>query len=398
MTQQPDDKHRLSLPPVEEIAGQLGANQADSDAPDEQDIDPELEAMADRFVEDIRAEGDEDSVVQQRRAVDEMGLELQQQAAHRSAMLQTPLRQLAHQSDEGGPVAKALTDLRGRMEGLDPARHRLAPSALDRVMALIPGIDSRLQRYFRKFENAQQALDAIIEELESGRDMLHRDNLTLSDDQQALSNILDELNRQIALGRLIDRRLNDEIAARAVDDPRRHFIEEELLFPLRQRIVDLQQQLAVSQQGVLALEVIIRNNRELMRGVDRAINVTISALTVAVTVAMAIANQRLVLDRVEALNTTTSQMIGGTAKALRQQGVDIQKRASSAMLDMQVLEEAFSEVMGAINDLSTYRQDALPRLDEQINRLAALSKQGKASIERLQEGSESQPKDDHASS
>jgi len=394
MAQQPDDKRRLSLPPVDEIASQLGANQEESVDPDERAIDPELEAMAGRFVEDILAENDEESIARQRHAVDEMGLELQQQAAHRSVMLQTPLRQLAHQGDEGGPVAKALVDLRGRMEGLDPARHRLAPSALDRVMALIPGVDSRLQRYFQKFENAQQALDAIIDELKGGRDMLHRDNVTLSDDQQALNKILAELNRQIALGRLIDSRLQGEIAARDADDPRRHFLEEELLFPLRQRIVDLQQQLAVSQQGVLALEVIIRNNRELMRGVDRAINVTVSALTVAVTVAMAMANQRLVLDRIEALNTTTSQMIGGTAKALRQQGVDIQKRASSAMLDMQVLEEAFSEVMGAIDDLSSYRQEALPRLDEQIDRLATLAKQGNASIERLREGSQSQPQDD----
>lgn len=169
--------------------------------------------------------------------------------------------------------------------------------------------------------------------------------------------------------------------------------EEELLFPLRQRIVDFQQQLAVSQRGVLALEVIIRNNRALMRAVGRAINVTVSALTVAVTVA-ALANQRLALDRFEALHTTTSQMLGGTAQALRQQGVDIQTRASAAMLDMQVLEEAFSEVMGAIDDLSTYRQEALPRLDEQIDRLASLAKQGNASISRLQEGSESQPKGD----
>lgn len=403
MAQQSDDNRRLSLPPVDEIADQLGASplgerQADSDNFDARNIDPELEAMADRFVADLLGKGDNASTDRQRRAIDEMGLELQQQAAHRSAMLQTPLQKLAHQGDEGGPVAKALTDLRGRMEGLDPARHRLAPTPLDRILSVIPGLDSRLQRYFRKFENTQQALDAIIAELESGRDMLHRDNLTLSDDQQALTHVLNELNRQIALGRMIDRRLCDDIATRDDDDPRRHFLEEELLFPLRQRVVDLQQQLAVSQQGVLALEVIIRNNRELMRGVDRAINVTVSALTVAVTVAMAMANQRLVLDRVEALNSTTSQLIGGTAKALRQQGVDIQKRASGAMLDMQVLEEAFSEVMGAIDDLSNYRQEALPRLDEQIERLATLAKQGNASIERLQEGNASQPQDGRAPS
>ncbi|MFN2332512.1 MAG: toxic anion resistance protein, partial [Halomonas sp.] len=150
MTPQSDDDRRLSLPPVEEIAGQLESTRTESVEPDDRDIDPELEAMADRFVEEVIAEGaesDKDAAVRQRRAVDEMGLELQQQAAHRSAMLQTPLRKLAHQGDEGGPVAKALVELRGRMEGLDPSRHRLAPTILDRILSIIPGIDSRLQRY-----------------------------------------------------------------------------------------------------------------------------------------------------------------------------------------------------------------------------------------------------------
>ena len=263
---------------------------------------------------------------------------------------------------------------------------------LDRVLSRLPGVGSRLQRYFQKFENAQQALDAIIHDLEAGGEMLRRDNLTLSDDQQALRDMAGQLQRQVALGQLIDRRLVAAAEARPDDDPRRPtsdqrtFIEEELLFPLRQRIVDLQQQLAVSQQGVLALEVVIRNNRELMRGVDRAINVTVSALTVAVTVAMALANQRLVLDRVEALNQSTSAMIAGTARALRAQGVEIQSRAASATLDRETLEEAFREVMAALDDVSHYRQQALPRLDEQIERLDALSRQGNAAIDRLDRG------------
>ncbi|WP_373183277.1 toxic anion resistance protein, partial [Halomonas campaniensis] len=111
--------------------------------------------------------------------------------------------------------------------------------------------------------------------------------------------------------------------------------------------------------------------------------------TVAVTVALAMANQRLVLDRVEALNATTSAMIGGTARTLRQQGVEIQQRASGAMLDMQALEQAFEDVMGAIDDLSRYRQEALPRLDAQIDRLADLSRRGGSAIDRLQQATPS---------
>ncbi|MBE0488351.1 MAG: toxic anion resistance protein [Halomonas sp.] len=389
MNQEPAGESRLSLPPLEEIARELGttlsakggAEEGDTQAPDE---DATLAAMADEFVAEVIRGSDEGSLARQRRAVDEMGLELQQQAAHRSAMLDTPLRQLAHQGDEGGVAGRSLVELRERMHQLDPARHRLSPSPLDRVLALVPGVGSRLQRYFRKFESAQQALDAIIADLEAGRDMLRRDNLTLSDDQAALGEILGQLARQVALGRLIDSRLQEAIARRDAADPQRGFLEEELLFPLRQRVVDLQQQLTVSQQGVLALEVVIRNNRELIRGVDRAINVTVSALTVAVTVALAMANQRLVLDRVEALNATTSAMIGGTARTLRQQGVEIQQRASGAMLDMQALEQSFEDVMGAIDDLSRYRQEALPRLDAQIDRLADLSRRGGSAIDRLQ--------------
>lgn len=386
MNQESPDGSRLALPPLEEIASELGTTtpgQSNAEVPDD---DATLVAMADEFVEEVIRGGEEGSLARQRHAVDEMGLELQQQAAHRSAMLDTPLRQLAHQGDEGGSVAKSLVDLRERMHQLDPGRYRLSPGPLDRVLARIPGVGSRLQRYFHRFENAQEALDAIIADLEAGRDMLRRDNVTLSDDQTAMGDILGQLDRQVALGRLIDRRLQEAIARRDEADPQRGFLEEELLFPLRQRIVDLQQQMTVSQQGVLALEVVIRNNRELIRGVDRAINVTVSALTVAVTVALALANQRLVLDRVEALNTTTSSMIGGTARALRQQGVEIQQRASSAMLDMQALEEAFDDVIGAIDDLSHYRQEALPRLDAQIDRLADLSRRGGSAIDRLQRG------------
>lgn len=371
----------LSLPPVEEIAREVEQRAA---APAE---DPELAKMADAFVAEVLAMSERESAAsRQRQAIDSMGVEVQHEAAHRSEMLKTPIRKLAHQGDEGGPVAKSLVELRECMHQLDPARHRLSPSPLDRVLALVPGVGSRLQRYFRKFESAQQALDAIIADLEAGRDMLRRDNLTLSDDQTALGEILGQLARQVALGRLIDRRLQEAIARRDAADPQRGFLEEELLFPLRQRVVDLQQQLTVSQQGVLALEVVIRNNRELIRGVDRAINVTVSALTVAVTVALAMANQRLVLDRVEALNATTSAMIGGTARTLRQQGVEIQQRASGAMLDMQALEQSFEDVMGAIDDLSRYRQEALPRLDAQIDRLADLSRRGGSAIDRLQRG------------
>jgi uncharacterized protein YaaN involved in tellurite resistance len=379
-----DERSPLSLSlPVEEIATEIEREEEPAEKPE----DPELAAMADEFVDAVLAVDEAEAPASRKRqAVDGMGVEVQRQAAHRSAMLEAPIRKLAHQGDDGGPVAKTLVDLRDRMQGLDPNRHKLSDGPLARALSFIPGVGNRLQRYFHKFETAQEALDAIIRDLESGKELLRRDNLTLADDQEALRGSLHQLTRQIELGRLIDRRLEAAAAKLEKDNAKRAFVEEELLFPLRQRIVDLQQQLTVSQQGVLALEVVIRNNRELIRGVDRALNVTVSALNVAVTTALALANQRLVLDRVEALNTTTSAMIAGTAKQLRSQGVDIQTRGASATLDMEDLEAAFTDVIGAIDEVSRYRREALPRLDAQIDRLEKLTHKGDAAISDLERG------------
>ena len=60
----------------------------------------------------------------------------------------------------------------------------------------------------------------------------------------------------------------------------------------------------------MAIDLIIRNNVELMRGVDRATNVTVSALQVAVTLALALANQKITLDKILAVNETTDKLIG----------------------------------------------------------------------------------------
>ncbi|WP_421621276.1 toxic anion resistance protein [Alkalilimnicola ehrlichii] len=384
----------LALPPVDEIAESVKRGAEEAAAADRED----LARQADTFVRDLlEALPDEDApagAARQREVIDYMGIEVQRQAARRSAMLQEPIRKLAHQGEEGGPVARTLLDLRQQMSALDPRGRDLAPGLLDRLLARIPGVGTKVQRYFRQFETAQQALDAIIRDLETGARMLRRDNLTLSDDQAELREVLAELASQIELGKLIDARLVAAAEALPETAPRRAFIEEELLFPLRQRIVDLQQQQAVSQQGVLALEVVIRNNRELIRGVDRAINVTVSALNVAVTVALGLANQRLVLDRVEGLNRTTSDMIAGTAQALRRQGAEIQTRAAATMLDMEQLEAAFEDVLGAIDALSRYRQEALPRLDEQIDRLDTLARRGQGAIERLEQGNQAWSEDE----
>ena len=341
------------------------------------------EAVADKLI--TFDPDDQDSRVASFDAVEGMGRDLQRRAATRSRLLQAPLRDLARETEEGGPVAKSLSDLRIEVERLDPTSLNLEPGWFNRTLGLIPGVGTPLQRYFMQFETSQGVIDAIIRSLESGRDQLKRDNVTLNEDQKNMRDLTVTLNEQVALARALDGAINAKLdRGIGPDDPRRQFIEEELVFVLRQRTMDLLQQLAVNQQGVLATALIVRNNRELIRGVERALDVTISALQVAVSVAMAVAHQKVVLDKVEALNRTTSDMIAGTAERLKTQGSQIHEQASSAMLDMDALTSAFGDINIALDEISRYRREALPQMATTIIEMDKLTTEAEKTIEQYE--------------
>lgn len=385
MTTEPTPTAAATLPT---LALDLNVSQAKAElALPEPDADTELRAKARELAARLIAidPANESSKEASRQAVESMGRDLQKGAASKSKMLQAPIRELSQNAEDGGPVANALVDLRVEVEKLDPASVELSPGWLTRTVGLIPGIGTPLKRYFMRYESSQTVIDSILKSLEKGRDQLKRDNVTLGEDQKAMRQLTLSLTDQVSMAMSLDeeigRALTEEITA---DDPRRRFIEEELLFNLRQRTMDLQQQLAVNQQGVLATELIIRNNRELIRGVDRAIDVTVSALQVAVTVALALAHQKIVLDKVEAINRTTSDLIAGTAERLRTQGTEIHRQASSTMLDMESLRSAFADITGALDEISRYRREALPQMASNILELDRMTAAGEEAIDRME--------------
>lgn len=350
--------------------------------------DPVLSEQAEDVVARI-LRTDMDSSQEQTKAktaMESMGAELQKESARRSAMLKQPISKLMNDSAEGGQVAKSLVDLKLQVEELDPAKVNLNSGFLTRILGYIPGVGTPLKRYFSRYESASTSIDAIINSLEAGREQLKRDNITLTDDQSAMFSITRKLEKTIELARLIDSKLQDKLDNElTTDDPKHKFISEELLFPLRQRIQDLQQQLIVNQQGYLTTEMIIRNNKELIRGVNRALNTTVSALSVAVTLALALANQQVVLEKVQAINKTTENLIAGTAERLKTQGAEIQKQASSTQLDLDVLRKAFADVEIALNDINSYRREALPKMAENIIEMDKMAAEAETRIKDIRQ-------------
>ena len=323
--------------------------------------------------------------------IDAIGLQQQKKSSELSTMLKEPIARLAHSSEDGSAVAQSLIDLKMQVEALDPSELNLDPGWFSRLVGLIPGVGSPLKRYFSKYESSQTIIQAIINSLEGGKNQLTRDNTTLKEDQARMRLLTEKLYAALELAQSVDEALENAIEEGTSSIEQTKFIQEELLFPLRQRIMDLQQQCAVNQQAVLAIEIIIRNNKELIRGVNRSLSVTVNALEVGVTVALALANQKIVLDKITALNTTTSNLLAGTAARLKTQATEINQNASSAQLETDKLKQAFHDISAALEEIGRFRTESLPRMAKSIEELNTLSGEAEKAITRHEQSDKLDP-------
>jgi len=284
-------------------------------------------------------------------------------------MLERPTRAMAA-LDEGSPVAKTLLDLRGTVERLDPARQGdlFSPRKL---LGVLP-FGNKLRDYFRGYESSQTHLNAIIEALRRGKDELLRDNGAIEAEKATMWTLMGELEKHGYLARALGDAVEREVAQIEVSDPERaKTLREDVLFTARQKEQDIATQLAVNVQGYMALDLIKRNNAELVKGVDRATTTTVAALRTAVITAQAVANQKLVLDQITALQSTTSDLIVSTSKLLRSNATRIQEGAASATVDVEKLKEAFANVRATIDGMADYRSKALVSMERTVDALNA---------------------------
>lgn len=314
-------------------------------------------------------------------SIDGFGNDIVEKSTRKNELLNVRLADLSKMGGENGEVVNGLAQLQTQMKDLDP-------SGIDFVKTGVLGkLFNPIRNYFAKFEKADTIIAETIESLGKGKATLKNDNTTLEIEQLALRDLTQKLTQQIDLGMKMDASITSAIEqakAQNVDEERIKFIEEEVLFPLRQKVMDLQQMQAVNMQGIIAMEIVRRNNKELIRAVERAESVTVSALRIAVTVASALYNQKVVLEKVNAVNEATNKLIGATAKMLKDQGASIQQQAMEANVSVDTLKSAFADTFDALDAVTEYKSKALPQMKTTIEQFRLLADEGQKRIEKME--------------
>ena len=278
-------------------------------------------------------------------------------------------------------VAMTLADLRSTVEELSPKNEEL--SKPKKFLGLIPG-RKKITNYFRKYESSQSHLDAIVKSLMEGQDSLMRDNASLEQEKKNLWTVMGQLNEYVLLADELDKTISEEIQRlkNSGEIEKANKMDADLLFAVRQRKQDLMTQLAVSVQGYMAMDLIRKNNTELIKGVDQARTTTIFALRTAVITANALDNQKLVLDQIDALNSTTNSLIENTSAMLRQQTGRVHEQAVNSGVAVETLEKAFDNIFATIDEIDGFKREANIRMAETIDSLGEQLNRSRPYLER----------------
>ena len=284
----------------------------------------------------------------------------------------------------GSDVSKQLLDLRDTVERLDPKSQGdlLAPHKL---LGLIP-LGPKILDYFRSYESSQSHLNAILNGLYASRDQLMRDNADIEEEKENLWTLMGQLEQYAYLAQKVADAVDARVAQVAATDPERaKILKEDVLFYARQKQQDIATQQAVNVQGYLALDLIRKNNEELVKGVDRATTTTIAALRTAIIVAQALTNQKLVLDQIAALNATTNTLIADTASMLKQNSERVFEEATSSSVDLETLKTAFADTESAIDGISAYKEKALESFQQTVATLQPMIEHAKTYLDTHRE-------------
>ena len=273
-----------------------------------------------------------------------------------------------------------MLDLRHTIDDLDPSE----ATGAHKLLGLIPFGD-KLKDYFHRYESAQTHLNAIIQALYDGKDELRKDNAALEQEKVHLWETMQRLTQYIYIAQQLDTALSAKITEIEATDPdKAKALRDDVLFYVRQKHQDLLTQQAVSIQGYLAIDLVRKNNLELIKGVDRATTTTVSALRTAVIVAQALSNQKLVLDQITALNTTTSKLIESTSQLLATQSVDINKQAASTTISIESLQNAFKNIYQSMDAIDTFKTQALDSMNKTVTALQAEIGKSQTYLARVQ--------------
>ena len=225
-----------------------------------------------------------------RKLINNFGEDTIMMVENTSKVFGSTVDQVANSTDYSIDVENNITNLSELVKKLDP-------SSIDFNDKKFIFFNSK-RRYLKKVKSKESIINKLIEKLKKEEEILKRDNITLELEIKNLESIINQIEVECENGLKLKSKIDCNLSEMH-DNDRENSYMQNVLGPLEKKLYDLKQMAVIKRQSISALEIICRNNKEIIRNLNTLQNVTVEALNTAIVIANSLDNQKVILNKTE---------------------------------------------------------------------------------------------------
>ena len=206
-----------------------------------------------------------------------------------------------------------------------------------------------VKKYFAKIKLQEANISTLLENLKNEQEILKRDNITLKIEIDKLDKIIEELNAEYKNGELYLVELNKQIP----NENKNRFNLD--LF--EKKLYDFKQMIIVNEQSKMALTIILNNNNEIIRNIDKIKNVSMAALKTSAMIANSIYNQKITLNKINSLDKSAVNLLKDTNSLIHSSKLD--KGFSKSQVS-DFLQENYNKIIDTLNNAKLESEKCFP--------------------------------------
>lgn len=281
------------------------------------------------------------------------------------------------QSQDTGEIGGALTDLMYRLNEANPDELRAEDNSIFKRM--FGKVKRSIYEIQGKYQKIGAQIDTIASRLNTEKDGLLKDNVTMEELYQQNKTYFQALNIYIAAGQLKTQELDEKLIpeARQKADASGNQLDVQAVNDLTQfkdrlekRTYDLELAKQVTLQQAPQIRLIQNTNQALAEKIQASINTAIPLWKNQVAIALTLLRQKDAVTAQRQVSETTNDLLKKNSEMLKMSAIETAKENERGVVDIETLQktqndliETLQETLKIQQDGHTKRQNAEQELD-----------------------------------
>ncbi|RYZ54977.1 MAG: hypothetical protein EOP49_03930, partial [Sphingobacteriales bacterium] len=238
----------------------------------------------------------------------------------------------------------------------DPAREggAHAVAGIGKLLGKLPLIGNAISGYWEKYQDVMVVINEHIATLNALLDKKEKDILLINDKKDAFLKMMEEYRKTIIAGVHIKETLEERIASEG-DEEKKRFMQENWLYPLSKRIMNLQELYLSNFDAAISAELVARGHRELITDLREKNKVAMVRLQTGVWLAAELYDQKRLLDSSKALKETNKKLADTVHNMLGTYQNEIQKEATDSFQSFEQWQQHMEQTVQLYKEAKDFR-------------------------------------------